>query len=148
MPRRLADLRGNLVGVEAQPGPAAGADPARAEALCVFVDPAPADPPALGDRLGGDQPALGRLGLPVGQQLGRATGDRLDRVGVEPDLSLLAGHRIDAHRRLPKGARLTFGLPDDLREWWAMRAAAISISAGSSSMPTKCRPSNTAAAPV
>jgi hypothetical protein len=52
MPRRLAELLGHLVGVEAQARPAAGSDPARAEALRLFVYPAPTDTPTLGYRLG------------------------------------------------------------------------------------------------
>lgn len=69
---------------------------------------------------------MGSLGHWVSQQLGEAARDRLDRFGIEPDL---AG-RVDwiaAHRHLPKGPRPTFGLRAPFGEWWAMRAAAISI---------------------
>lgn len=123
--RGLAELPGDLVGIEAKARPAAGADAPGAEALGVVVDPAAAHPPPARNLLGGDQFPVRPLGRRASQQLGEAARDRLDRSGIKPNLA----SRVDrlAHRRLPKGPRPTFGLRAPFGEWWAMRAAAISI---------------------
>src|SRR3954452_7297795 len=144
----LAEARRYLPGVEAKPRPKAGAEAADAEILGVFVDPAPRDAPPARHLLGREQPLapsrlLGR-GL---DQLGQAPRQRLDRLGADAQLTS-DPNRLAAHRFLPVRARRTRGRGVPLGEWWAIRAAAISTKWGSSSMPTKRRPSIAAAAPV
>jgi hypothetical protein len=108
-PGRLAEPLGDLVGIEAQPRLAAGSDAAGAEAIGVLVDPPAAHPQPPGDLLRGEEAGGRDPGIPVRQRLA----GRRDR--------------LPAHRRLPEGVRLTFGLPGASFAWWAIRAAAISM---------------------
>jgi hypothetical protein len=108
---RLAEAVGHLVGIEAKAGTATRAEAARAEVVSVVIDPAAADAPPLRDLLGGEELSARSRRLARRQQLGEPTRQRLDRFGVEPQLALSLQDGVGAHRRLPKGARLTFGLP-------------------------------------
>lgn len=116
---------GDRLGVEAKPRPATRPEPVGAQLFGMVIDPTPAHPPPLRNLLGRDQPLSRLLRLGARQQLGEAARNCLDRLGAETKIVALLD-RV-AHRRLPKGVRLTFGLPGHPRAWWAMRAAAISM---------------------
>lgn len=121
-PRRAEPI-GHLDGIEAQARPRPATQPEGTEVLRVVIDPAPRDPPATGD-LGGAQHApvahLGRGGGGAVDQLGESARQRLDRLGRQVHL-LWCG----AHRRLAKG-RGALGPGPACREWWSIRALAIS----------------------
>jgi hypothetical protein len=114
---RLAEPFGHLVGIEAKARPATAAEPAGAELVGVVIDPAATNAPPPRDLLGGDELGARSLRLARRQQLGEAPRQRLDRIRVEPNLALAVQNRVGAHRRLPKGPRLTFGLPGLLLAW-------------------------------
>lgn len=119
---RLAEPFGHLVWVESKPWSVATAETAHAELLGVVVDPAAADAPPPRDLLGGYELGAGSRGLAGCQQLGESLRQGLDRLGIEAELLGPAAHLF-----LPKGARLTFGLPGQRSAWWAIRACAISM---------------------
>jgi hypothetical protein len=112
---RLAEALGYLVGIEAKARSATPAEPVGAELVGVVIDPAAADAPPPRNLLGGDELGARSLRLARGQQLGQAVRQRLDRFGVEAKIAalLIPG----AHRRLPKGPRLTFGRAGHFWEW-------------------------------
>jgi hypothetical protein len=106
---RLAEPFGHLVGIEAKTRAPAAAEAARPELVSVVIDPAAADAPRPRDLLGRDELGARLRRLARRQQLGETLRQRLDRFGIETKIAALL--TLVAHRRLPKGPRLTFGLP-------------------------------------